>query len=90
MSESAKHSLTVQAVLDGLAEIIGGGRSERIRYVAANHTERWTAPEEKVRAEFWAELIRKYEYPSERIRFEVNVPRRTPKRLRGSRNLHRR
>jgi type I restriction enzyme M protein len=78
MSESAKHSLTEQAVLDGFAEIIGEGRSERIRYVAANHTERWTDPEEKVRAEFWADLIYKYEYPPERIRFEVNVPRRTP------------
>ena len=36
MSESAKHSLTEQAVLDRFAEIIGEGRSERIRYVAAN------------------------------------------------------
>jgi type I restriction enzyme M protein len=78
MSESAKHSLTEHAVRNGLAEIIGEGRSERIRYVAANHTERWADPEEKVRAEFWAELIYKYEYLPERIRFEVNVPRRTP------------
>lgn len=78
MSESAKHSLTERAVAEGHAEIIGEGRSERIRYVAANHSERWADPEEKVRAEFWAELIYKYEYPPERIRFEVSVPRRTP------------
>jgi type I restriction enzyme M protein len=44
----------------------------------ANHTERWNDPEEKVRAEFWAELIYKYEYPEGRIRFEVLVPRRIP------------
>lgn len=62
----------------GQAEITGEGRNERIRYIAAGHSERWSDPEEKVRAELWAELIHKYEYPPERIRFEVNVPRRTP------------
>ena len=67
-----------QALADGEAEIVGEGRTERIRYVAADHSERWSDPEEKVRAEFWAELIYKYEYPPERLGFEVNVPRRTP------------
>ena len=67
-----------RALADGHAEITGEGRSERIRYTAAGHSERWSDPEEKVRAELWAELIYKYEYPPERIRFEVNVPRRTP------------
>ena len=66
------------ALADGLAELSGEGRSERIRYVAADHSERWSDPEEKVRAELWAELIYKYEYPPERVGFEVNVPRRTP------------
>ena len=67
-----------RALADGSAEITGEGRNERIRYTAAGHSERWSDPEEKVRAELWAELIYKYEYPPERIRFEVNVPRRTP------------
>ncbi len=67
-----------QALKDGLAEITGEGKNERIRYKAANHAERWADPEEKVRAEFWAELICKYQYAPERIRFEVTVPRRTP------------
>ena len=67
-----------QALADGEAEIIGQGRTERIRYVAADRSERWSDPEEKVRAELWAELIYKYEYPPERLGFEVNVPRRTP------------
>ena len=66
------------ALRDGLAELSGEGRSERIRYVAADHSERWSDPEEKVRAELWAELIYKYDYPPERIRFEVQVPGRTP------------
>ena len=66
------------ALRDGLAELSGEGRTERIRYVAADHSERWSDPEEKVRAELWAELIYKYEYPPERIRFEEQVPGRTP------------
>ena len=67
-----------RALEDGLAEFSGDGRSERIHYLAADRSERWSDPEEKVRAEFWAELIYRYEYPPERIGFEVNVPRRTP------------
>ncbi len=69
-----------RALDDGHAVIAGEGRSERIGYIAANHSERWSDPEEKVRAELWAELIYKYEYPPERIRFEVTLPDRTPTR----------
>jgi type I restriction enzyme M protein len=69
------------ALEDGLAKISGDGKTERIHYVAANHSERWADPEEKVRAEFWAELIYKYEYAPEKIRLEVKVPRRTPNDL---------
>ena len=68
-----------RALTDGHAEITGEGRNERIHYIAAGHSERWSDPEEKVRAELWAELIYKCEYPPERIRFEVIVPSRTPK-----------
>ena len=60
------------------AEIIRDGTSERIRYIAAKRSEQWTDPEEKVRAELWAELIFKYKYPENRIRFEVSVPGRIP------------
>ena len=67
-----------RALSEGLATITGEGRSQRILYVAADHSERYTDPEEKVRAELWAELIYQYDYPAERIRFEVNVPRRMP------------
>lgn len=67
-----------QAIEDGHAKITGEGKTQRIHYIAASHSERWSDPEEKVRAEFWAELIYKYEYKPERMRFEVKVPRRTP------------
>jgi type I restriction enzyme M protein len=67
-----------RAINDGHAEIQGEGKNEKITYIAANHTERYSDPEEKVRAEFWAELIYKYEYPPERMLFEVKVERRTP------------
>ena len=72
------HTYLSRALASGLAEITGEGRNERIRYVTADFSARWSDPEEKVRAELWAELIYKYEYLPERIRFEVNVPRRTP------------
>ena len=67
-----------QAIEDGHAKITGDGKTQRIHYIAASHSERWSDPEEKVRAEFWAELIYKYQYRPERMRFEVKVPRRTP------------
>ena len=35
-------------------------------------------PEEKVRAEFFVELVERYQYQRERIDFEVETPRRKP------------
>ena len=67
-----------RALADGHAEITGEGRNERIHYIAAEHSEGYADPEEKVRAELWAELIYKYEYQPGKIGFEVNVPARTP------------
>ncbi len=67
-----------RAIEDGHAKLSGEGKTQRIHYIAAEHSERYSDPEEKVRAEFWAELIYKYEYKPERMRFEVKVPRRTP------------
>lgn len=78
MSESQEKTYLQRAIEDGLANFTGEGKTERIHYAAASHTERWADPEEKVRAEFWAELIYKYEYSPDRIRFEVKVERRTP------------
>ena len=67
-----------RAKADGLVEFAGEGRTETITYKPTNHRERWSDPEEQIRAEFWAELIYHYGYAPERIDLEVNVPRRTP------------
>ena len=71
-------SYLYHAIADGHAEIASEGRGQRIRYEAADKSYKYSDPEEQVRAELWAELIYKYEYPARRIDFEVNVPRRTP------------
>lgn len=67
-----------QAFNKGHAKLVLEGNSERIHYIAAKRSEQWTDPEEKVRAELWAELIYKYQYPPNRIKFEVSVSSRTP------------
>ncbi len=64
-----------QALREQHAKISNDGK--KITYLAVNHTEKYTDPEEKVRAEFWAELIYRYQYQPQRIG-EVKVPRRTP------------
>ncbi|PJE81517.1 hypothetical protein COU58_02045 [Candidatus Pacearchaeota archaeon CG10_big_fil_rev_8_21_14_0_10_32_42] len=52
----------------------------KITYICAqNHTENFKDPEEKVRASYFVELILDYDYPKEKIKLEVPVPRRTPK-----------
>jgi type I restriction enzyme M protein len=51
---------------------------EYIRYLAVDRRERWSDPEEKVRAEYYAELIHRYGYPPKRIGVEVTVPDRSP------------
>ena len=68
-----------RAFADGHLKLTGEGKTERINYVAADHSERWSDPEEKVRAEFYAELIYRYEYAPGRIGVEITVPDRTPK-----------
>lgn len=54
------------------------GKTERLVYVAANRSERWSDPEEKVRAAFYAELIYRYGYSPNRIGVEITVPDRSP------------
>lgn len=68
-----------KALKDGYANITGNDGKKRITYVTSdNHTENYEDPEEKVRAEFWAELIYKYDYPVNRIKIEVTIPDRLP------------
>jgi type I restriction enzyme M protein len=67
-----------RSLKDGHAKLTGEGKQQKILYVAVNHTERYSDPEEQVRAEFWAELIYRYGYEPARIGVEVVVPDRTP------------
>ena len=67
MPTSQEHQTYLERALqDGLAELSGEGTTERIHYIDADHPERWSDLVEKVRAELWAELIYKYDYPPER------------------------
>lgn len=51
----------------------------RITYEASrSYSTSFKNPEEKVRASYFTELILEYQYPQEKINFEVIVPRRTP------------
>ena len=68
-----------QAIQKGYATLTGEGAKQRVTYVAVNHTERYSDPEEQVRAEYWAELIFRYGYEPSRLGIEVTVPDRTPK-----------
>jgi hypothetical protein len=46
------------AVTDGHVKLSGERKTERIHYIAADHSVCWADPQ-KVRAEFWAEPIYK-------------------------------
>jgi type I restriction enzyme M protein len=71
-------SFTHRALSDGHLRIDKSGKTERIVYLAVNRAERWSDAEEKVRAEFYAELIYRYGYDVQRIGVEVTVPDRSP------------
>ena len=67
-----------RAFADGHLQLITSGRTEKIRYIAVNVAEKWSDPEEKIRADYYAELIYRYGYTAECIGVEVTVPDRTP------------
>ena len=71
-------NLLERAFADGHLQLITSGKTEKIRYVAVNVSEKWSDPEEKVRASCYAELIYRYGYAPECIGVEVTVPDRTP------------
>ena len=72
-------SFLQRAIKDGYAYITGAEEKQRITYISSdNHSEYLSDPEEKVRAEVWAELIYQYDYPASRIKIEVAIPDRLP------------
>lgn len=70
-----------------IKEVIVTGESEglirlkenKIDYITQRKSYKLTDPEEHVRVTFYLELIKKYQYPKERIDLEVLVPRRKRK-----------
>jgi type I restriction enzyme M protein len=52
---------------------------KKIEYPAISRKERFTDPEEMVRALYYIDLITKYSYPADRIEFETEMPSRVPK-----------
>jgi type I restriction enzyme M protein len=72
-------TFTDRALEDGHIRIERFGKTERAVYAAVSRSERWSDPEEKIRAEFYAELIYRYGYAPDRIGVEVTVPDRSPK-----------
>ena len=71
-------SLLEKAFEEGHIRLEQLGKTERVVYVAANRSERWSDTEEKVRAQFLAELIFHYGYSPDRIGVEITVPDRAP------------
>lgn len=67
-----------RALSEGHLRLDRTGKVEKIVYTASNRSERWSDAEEKVRAEFYAELIFRYGYSPERIGVEITVPDRSP------------
>lgn len=67
-----------RAYRDGHLRRDSGGRFERVVYSAIERSERWSDPEEQVRAAYYAELIYRYGYKPQRIGVEVTVPDRSP------------
>ncbi|PIT87253.1 MAG: type I restriction endonuclease subunit M, partial [Candidatus Magasanikbacteria bacterium CG10_big_fil_rev_8_21_14_0_10_40_10] len=52
----------------------------KIEYLPSGHKENLNDPEEKVRAEYYFDLLEKYHYPVKRIELETEMPDRTPER----------
>ena len=72
-------SFFARAMGDGYADVTGKEVKRKIIYrTSDNYIDNYDDPEERVRAEFWAELIYKYEYPVNRIKIEVTIQDRLP------------
>jgi type I restriction enzyme M protein len=54
---------------------------KKVKYIHCNKTYKYTDPEEQVRANYYIELIEKYQYDPKKINLEITVPRRTPSDL---------
>ncbi len=51
----------------------------KIEYLPSEHKENLNDPEEKVRAEYYFDLLEKYHYPAKRVELETEMPARVPR-----------
>lgn len=51
----------------------------KIEYLPSGHRENLNDPEEKVRAEYYFDLLEKYHYPAKRVELETEMPARVPR-----------
>ena len=51
----------------------------KIEYLPSGHKENFSDPEEKVRAEYYFDLLEKYHYPAKRVELETEMPARVPR-----------
>lgn len=51
----------------------------KIEYLPSGHKENLNDPEEKVRAEYYFDLLEKYRYPAKRVELETEMPARVPR-----------
>jgi type I restriction enzyme M protein len=73
--EAESNELIVKAIMRGIIEI----KNDRISYnIKQKKSYTWTDPEEWVRAFSISHLVLEKGYPTNRIKTEVKVPRRTP------------
>jgi type I restriction enzyme M protein len=68
-----------RALADRRAILTHSDPATKVHYVDVGVTQRFSQPEEQVRADFWAELIYRYGYDPVRIGIEVTIPDRQPK-----------
>ena len=73
-----KESIVAELIEIGEKEELFKVSGKKIEYLTVKKSYNFSDPEEQVRASFYYELIKKYQYPKERIDLEVIVPRREP------------
>jgi len=73
-----KESIVAELIEVGEKEGLFKVSGKKIEYSAVKKSYNITDPEEQVRVSFYYELIKKYQYPKDRVDLEVVVPRREP------------
>lgn len=78
VDKELKESIVAELIEIGEKEGLFKVSGKKIEYLTVKKSYNFTDPEEQVRGVFYYELIKKYQYPKERIDLEVIVPRREP------------